>query len=60
MKYNFESMTDFEVIAAESQLVMSIESALVNMVHNDKIEAMYEELEEVQSELERRNLDSRV
>ena len=60
MKYNFESMTDFEVMAAEAQLVMSIESALVHMVHNDKINKMYEELEEVQSELERRGVDSRV
>jgi hypothetical protein len=57
IKLNFNEMSDFELIAAESQLEASIHIAITQMKVDEKFLEMEEELEQVKEEIKRRNID---
>lgn len=54
---SFKEMSDFELMAHESQLKMSIETILYEMRYNERIVKFQEELAEVEKELERRKIN---
>lgn len=54
---DFKSMTDFELIAAESQLEASINASVMQMRYNENVSLMEEELSLVQEEIKRRGLN---
>jgi hypothetical protein len=54
---NFKDISDFELIALEGQLEVSIKNAIVQMKENFHIQEYEEELELVREEIKRRNID---
>jgi hypothetical protein len=57
IKLNFSEMSDFELIAAESQLEASIHIAITQMRANENLLDMEEELNQVKEEIKRRNIE---
>jgi hypothetical protein len=57
IKLNFSEMSDFELIATESQLEASIHVAITQMKVNENLLHMEEELNLVKEEIKRRNIE---
>jgi hypothetical protein len=57
IKLNFSEMSDFELIATESQLEASIHVAITQMKANENLLDMEEELNLVKEEIKRRNIE---
>jgi hypothetical protein len=57
IKLNFSEMSDFELIATESQLEASIHVAITQMKVNENLLDMEEELNLVKEEIKRRNIE---
>jgi hypothetical protein len=57
IKLDFSEMSDFELVATESQLETSIHFAITQMRVNEKLLDMEEELNQVREEIKRRNIE---